>query len=70
MATQWSYFIQLKEVHEMSQEACDIQDADAALATLSAGEDEAIPASVLARLIKPYRLILTICWSEAFQVWR
>ena len=40
-----------RELLEMAQDARDIQDADAALAALSTGEDEAIPASVVARLL-------------------
>jgi len=43
--------VKYRELLEMVQDARDIQDADAALAALSTGEDEAIPASVVARLL-------------------
>jgi len=44
-------YAEYQELLEMAQDARDIQDADAALAALSTGEDEAIPALVVARLL-------------------
>lgn len=44
-------YAEYQKLLEMAQDARDIQDADAALAALSTGEDEAIPASVVASLL-------------------
>ena len=52
-----------KELLEMAQDARDIRDADAALAALSTGEDEAIPGSVATRLLSGDEHPLKI-WRE------
>ena len=52
-----------RELLEMVQDARDIQDADAALAALSTGEDEAIPGSVATRLLSGDEHPLKI-WRE------
>ncbi len=44
-------YAEYQELLEMAQEARDIQDADSAMAELSAGEDESIPAAIAERLI-------------------
>jgi DNA-binding XRE family transcriptional regulator len=44
-------YAEYQELLEMAQEARDIQDADSAMAELSAGEDESIPDAIADRLI-------------------
>jgi DNA-binding XRE family transcriptional regulator len=56
-------YAEYQELLEIAQDARDIQDADAALAALSTGEDEAIPASVVARLLSGDEHPLKI-WRE------
>lgn len=56
-------YAEYQELLTMAQDALDIQDADAALAALSTGEDEAIPASVVARLLSGDEHPLKI-WRE------
>ena len=56
-------YAEYQELLTMAQDARDIQDADAALAALSTGEDEAIPASVVARLLSGDEHPLKI-WRE------
>ena len=44
-------YAEYQELLEMAQDACDIQDADVAMAELSAGEDESIPVAIAKRLV-------------------
>ena len=44
-------YAEYQELLEMAQDARDIQDADVAMAELSAGEDESIPAAIAKRLM-------------------
>ncbi len=44
-------YAEYQELLEMAQEARDIQDADVAMAELSAGVDESIPAAIAERLV-------------------
>ena len=56
-------YAEYQELLTMAQDARDIQDADAALAALSTGEDEAIPGSVATRLLSGDEHPLKI-WRE------
>ncbi len=56
-------YAEYQELLEMAQDARDIQDADAAMADLSNGDDEAIPASVVTRLVSGNEHPLKI-WRE------
>ena len=44
-------YAEYQELLEMAQDARDIQDADVAMAELSAGEDESIPVAIAKRLV-------------------
>ena len=56
-------YAEYQELLEMAQEARDIQDADSAMAELSAGEDESIPAAIAERLIMANEHPLKV-WRE------
>ena len=56
-------YAEYQELLEMAQDARDIQDADVAMAELSAGEDESIPAAIAKRLMSGDEHPLKI-WRE------
>ena len=56
-------YAEYQELLEMAQDARDIQDADVAMAELSAGEDESIPAAIAKRLMSGDEHTLKI-WRE------
>jgi DNA-binding XRE family transcriptional regulator len=56
-------YAEYQELLEMAQDARDIQDADVAMAELSAGEDESIPAAIAKRLVSGGEHPLKI-WRE------
>lgn len=56
-------YAEYQELLEMAQDARDIQDADVAMAELSAGEDESIPVAIAKRLVSGGEHPLKI-WRE------
>ena len=56
-------YAEYQELLEMAQDARDIQDADVAMAELSAGEDESIPAAIAKSLMSGDEHPLKI-WRE------